>query len=143
MKQVLHFGGGEEVFEQVSIKDFLNNYKGIVQDTFWGAHVTSYFKTSSAPIDITLSQVIKGRIDSGVSLMTFFGHAATTAFDISVDEPENYTNQGKYPVIISNGCFTGFIHDANQGYSERFVFTKQRSNCLFSNIKYFANRWFG
>jgi hypothetical protein len=131
MKQVLHFGGGEEVFEQVLIKDFLNNYKGIVQDTFWGAHVTSYFKTSSAPIDITLSQVIKGRIDSGVSLMTFFGHAATTAFDISVDEPENYTNQGKYPVIISNGCFTGFIHDANQGYSERFVFAPNKGAIAF------------
>lgn len=63
--------------------------------------------------------------------MTFFGHAATTAFDISVDEPENYTNQGKYPVIISNGCFTGFIHDANPGYSERFVLAPNKGAIAF------------
>ncbi len=127
MKQVLHFGGGTTSSEQTFFKAFLQNYEKIITDTLWGANVSAFYKTNSAPISTTLSQVIKSKIDSGVSLVTFFGHSASTAFDISIDEPENYTNYKRYPVILSNGCFTGFIHDAIPGYSERFVFAKNKA----------------
>lgn len=120
-KQVLHFSGGSNYFEQTLFAGYLSNYQRIVQDTSWGAHVTSYSKTGSDPISQTMSQIIKSQINTGVSLITFFGHSATGAFDFSIDEPENYTNFHKFPVILSNGCFSGFIHDAQPGFSERFV----------------------
>jgi hypothetical protein len=126
MKQVLHFSGGENVSEQNLFKLYLANYERIAKDTSWGANVTTYTKTGSAPVSTTLAQVIKNQINNGVSLVTFFGHSASTAFDISIDEPENYSNT-KFPMILSNGCFTGFIHDVNPGYSERFVFAPNKA----------------
>lgn len=126
MKQVLHFAGGETVSEQFTFQSYLQTYQQIVEDSLYGAHVTNFYKTSAAPIQTTQAQIIKAAIDTGVSVITFFGHAAATAFDISIDEPENYTNKDKYPMILSNGCFTGFIHDVLPGYSERFVFAPNK-----------------
>lgn len=120
-KQLLHFSGGTSSFEQVVFRQYVNNYERIARDTMWGANVTTFTKTNNNPIDESLSQVIKSRINEGVSLLTFFGHSSTGSFDFSIDEPANYTNFGKYPLMLSNGCFTGLIHAASTGYSENFV----------------------
>ncbi len=124
-KRVLHFSGGTGSTEQTMFRYYLDQYKKVVEDTLWGASVTTYSKTTNAPIDQSQSAIIKADINKGVSLITFFGHSATGAFDFSIDEPENYTNQGKLPVIISNGCFAGLIHTSTPGYSERFVLEPQ------------------
>ncbi|MBL0310119.1 MAG: hypothetical protein IPP77_10700 [Bacteroidetes bacterium] len=130
-KQLLHFSGGTSSFEQVSFKSFVESYRLISNDTSWGTRVNTFTKNTNAPIDQSVSQIIKGKINEGVSWLTFFGHSATGAFDFSIDEPENYTNQGKYPIILSNGCFSGFIHDASPGYSERFVLPSDRGAIAF------------
>ena len=121
MKEVLHFGGGSNQAEQDLIAYFLNNFKATIQDSSYGGHVTSYFKTSSAPIFIDQSRELQTRINNGVSLMTFFGHASGSDFDQSTDIPENYGNQGKYPLVLANSCFAGDIHTTTQNISERFV----------------------
>lgn len=147
-KQVLHFSGGTTTQEQSNFKNYNNSFANIVKDTLWGANVTSFSRNSaSGPIDESMSQIIKGKINDGVSWLTFFGHSATGAFDFSIDEPENYSNVGKYPVILSNGCFSGLIHDAQVGYSERFVFADQKGSIAFiatsslslpSGLRYFS-----
>ncbi len=121
MKEVLHFGGGASVPEQDEIKNDLNNFKAIIEDTLFGGHVTSYFKTSTQPIVIDQSAALQAKIDSGVSIMTFFGHASGSGFDQSTDLPENYGNHDKLPIIIANSCFAGDIHTSIQSISERFV----------------------
>ncbi|MDB5283934.1 MAG: hypothetical protein JWO06_3009 [Bacteroidota bacterium] len=130
-KQVLHFSGGSSNIEQFQFHSYLAADSTRVVDTLWGAHVTTYSKTTNEPISQELSQVIKGQINQGVSLISFFGHSATGAFDFSIDEPENYTNYQKYPVIVSNGCFSGFIHDVDTGYSERFVLEANKGAIAF------------
>ncbi len=130
-KQVLHFSGGTTFSEQTLFRYYVDSYKNIVRDTSWGANVHTFSRTSNAPIEQAQAQVIRDKINTGVSLITFFGHSATGAFDFSIDEPENYTNAGKYPVIISNGCFAGFIHDINPGFSERFVLQPNKGAIAF------------
>lgn len=130
-KNILHFSGGTTSSEQFLFRAYTGDYARIASDSVWGATVTSFSKTSNNPIDVSLSQVIKEKINAGASWITFFGHSATGAFDFSIDEPENYTNQGKYPIILSNGCFAGFIHDAQVGYSERFVLGPDRGAIAF------------
>lgn len=131
-KQVLHFGGGTGASERLQFRNYLASYELTAEDTAWGANVTSFFaQQTSAPIDESQAQIIRGKIEEGASLLTFFGHSATGNFDFSIDEPENYQNLGKYPVIISNGCFAGFIHDAGKGYSERFVMPKDKGAAAF------------
>jgi len=122
MKQVLHFSGGSSLSEQTLLRNYVNNWRSIITDTFYGANVTSYNKTTNAPIQIGLQTEIKNKINHGISLLTFFGHSAAGAgFDISIDEPENYVNYDRYPVIISNGCLAGMLHGSVRNYSERFV----------------------
>ncbi|HLP21090.1 MAG TPA: C25 family cysteine peptidase, partial [Chitinophagales bacterium] len=130
-KNVLHFSGGTTPSEQFIFKYYVDNYRKIVEDSLWGGTVTSFSKTSNNPIDVSLSQVIRDKINAGASWITFFGHSATGAFDFSIDEPENYTNSPRFPIILSNGCFSGFIHDEGQGYSERFVLGPDRGAIAF------------
>jgi len=130
-KQVLHFSGGTGASEQSVFRSYIESYGKIVKDTLWGANPTTFTKTVDGPIDEALSQIIRQRIQEGASLLTFFGHSFTGGFDFSIDEPENYTNFGKYPVIISNGCFVGLIHDATPGYSERFVMPADKGGVAF------------
>lgn len=120
-KQLLHFSGGTGATEQQTFQNYLASYAAIAQDTSWGCNTTSFSKTSDAPIDQTESQIISNDINNGVTWITFFGHSSTGEFDFSIDEPENYTNYGKFPIILSNGCFSGDINEATPGYSERFV----------------------
>lgn len=126
MKQILHFGGGNVGSQQVIFANYLNNYKSIAEDTLWGANVSSVFKTSSSPLQNVQSEVLRQQIDNGVSLITFFGHSYAGGFDISFDEPENYTNRGKYPIFLANGCNAGLVHAGSESISERFVFAAQR-----------------
>jgi hypothetical protein len=130
-KQILHFSGGTDFSEQTLFAYFLNSYAQTAEDTFWGANVTTYSKTSSAPISQTEAQVISAQINSGVSLLSFFGHSATGAFDFSINEPETYTNVGRYPVILSNGCFSGDIFETTPSYSERFVLEANKGSIAF------------
>lgn len=126
MKQVIHLGGGTDLAQQNLFRNYLNNYASMAKGTSWGAEVNSVFKNSSAPIQTLPSELIRTRISDGVSLITFFGHSYAGGFDISFDDPENYTNAGKYPIFIANGCNSGLIHASQQSISERFVFQDQK-----------------
>lgn len=121
MKNVLHFGGGTTQGEQQQFSSYLNSYKGIIEDTSFGGHVESYFKTSSAPIQINQSDTLREQIENGVSVLTFFGHASGTGFDQSIDDPQNYNNFDRYPLLIANSCYAGDIHTTGISSSEAFT----------------------
>ncbi len=132
MKEVLHFGGGTSVGEQSQLASYLKNWEKIIRDTLYGANVEGFYKNTSNPIQLGLSAYLKGRINKGVSLLTFFGHSSANAgFDISIDEPQNYNNVDRYPVIISNGCLVGLIHAQSSNYSEQFVLPANRGAIAF------------
>ncbi len=123
MKDILHFAGGTNASESQLFTSYLNVYKSTLEDTLFGGNVTTFQKTSTAPIQITLSDSIKNMISRGTSLMTFFGHAsATGGFDQNVDDPSEWNNYQKYPLVVGNACFAGDIHlDNNASTSEKFV----------------------
>jgi hypothetical protein len=113
MKHVLHFGGGTTAIEQNNFRNYLNNYKTIIEDTLYGGQVSSFFKTSSAPIEINTSDTLQEFMDEGVSLMTFFGHAAASGFDQSIDDINSYNPlPGHYPFMLADGCYSGDIHSS-------------------------------
>jgi hypothetical protein len=127
MKQILHFGGGGNEYEQGLFRDYLTSYEQIAEDTCFGGNVHSFFKTTTDPIQMNLSDSIAILINSGVSMMPFFGHASSTGFDQNIDSPSNYDNQGKYPLLIGNSCYTGNIHLAeSQSTSEIFTLAPAR-----------------
>jgi hypothetical protein len=121
MKNVLHFGGGSSLAEQMVLKSYLKGYENIISDTLFGGHVRTFLKSSTEPIQINQSDSLKQIINNGVSLMTFFGHAAGIGFDISIDYPSEYNNYGKYPFLIANSCFAGDLFGSSHSSSEEFV----------------------
>ncbi|MDQ3050140.1 MAG: C25 family cysteine peptidase [Bacteroidota bacterium] len=131
MKQVLHFGGGNNATQQAEISQILHSFENIIEDTLMGANVTTILKTSPDPIQVNLSQYLQALIDTGVTLMTFVAHASGTTFDISTDIPQNYNNKDRYPLILANSCFVGDIHDPLRRVAEDFVLLPDKGSLGF------------
>jgi hypothetical protein len=124
-KHILHFSGGSSSAEQKNFQSFLNSMGAIAESSYFAGTVKLVAKENQNPITPTELQVIKDRISDGVSLMNFFGHFTTSesGFDVNLDEPKNWNNKGKYPILIANSCYNGNIfHNANSN-SQSFVLT--------------------
>ena len=124
-KQILHFSGGTEPAEQVLLQNFLNEMGDIAEDYYFAGNVELVAKENDNPINPNELAEIKDRISDGVTLMNFFGHFTTSSsgFDINLDEPSTWDNQGKYPLLIANSCYNGNIFHNSFSNSEAFVLT--------------------
>jgi hypothetical protein len=132
MKNILHFGGGANVSEQTTYANYLANYAEIIEDTLYGGKVHTFLKNSSAPIQISTSDSVRSLINNGSSMMCFFGHASASGFDQSIDFPENYNNQDKYPFLLANSCYSGNIHlQYSESTSEDWVLIPDRGAIAF------------
>ncbi|MBL1280604.1 MAG: hypothetical protein COA33_010040 [Fluviicola sp.] len=122
-KQVLHFVGGSTGPQQTQFKYYMDNMGDILEDSLFGGNVTSIYKTNSNPLTPTTLTAITDRIANGVSLMTYFGHAtaSTSGFEINLDEPSNWNNSSKFPIMLVNACYNGNIYKYVNSYSEDFV----------------------
>lgn len=130
-KNVLHLGGGSSLSEQQLLAAYLDNYKNIIEDSAFGGFVTTFLKTSSAPMPITRVDSIKQIIRDGLSIMTVFGHGSGQGFDQNIDDPENYTNYDRHPILIANSCLTGDIFQNSLLLSERFVLAQNKGSVAF------------
>ena len=106
-KQVLHFGGGRTDYQQSTIQGFLNSMQTTIEGANFGGKVQRIYKSTSAPFDPLVLNGITDRIRKGVSIINFFGHSSQTGFEINIDDPLNWKNKGKYPILISNSCDAG------------------------------------
>ena len=136
-KNILHFGGGSTSTEQFQFKNYLAHYEQYLEGEWFGGNVTSFFKTVSDPVDpVTLFEVTD-LINEGASIMTFFGHASADGFDQNVDDPNNWENQGKYPLVVGNACLTGNIFEPTAlSTSEKYILIQDKGAIAFlSNVK--------
>ena len=109
-KQILHFGGGSNAYQQTTFQGYLNSMQESIESASFGGKVKRIYKNSSLPFDPTLLTDITAKIQQGVSLITLFGHAASSGFEINIDSPSNWHNIGKYPILIANTCYTGNMY---------------------------------
>jgi hypothetical protein len=109
MKNVAHFAGGNSWMEEQPFYYILQNYANVITQPLFGAKVYTFQKTSPNPINGSLTDSIKNLVDTGVSIMTFFGHAGGSDWDESIDYPSDFSNNGKYPFMIADACFSGDI----------------------------------
>lgn len=131
-KRVLHFSGGSDKFQQDAFKSYLNTFGNIIKDTLFGATTFSFQKTTTAPIQINVSDSVTDLINYGASLITFFGHGSVTGFDQAIDDPSIYNNTNKYPLFLANSCYSGDIHlPESNSTSEVFTLIDQKGSIGF------------
>jgi len=130
-KHIVHLSGGGSAAEQNTIRNHLANMAGILEQSDFGAKTFAFYKTSPDPIQYSQSEVITNRINAGASILTFFGHSSPNGFDFSLDDPANYRNENRYPLMIALGCYSGAIHRSSKTVGEKFVFQEKKGALAF------------
>lgn len=123
MKKIIHLAGGTGDLAD-RLFGHLNDMKDIIEESTMAADVKTFQKVSNSPTQNPLSTDILGEVNKGASIMTFFGHSSAGTFDFSIEDPSQYDNGPRMPLVISLGCHSGNIHApifAPQGISESFV----------------------
>jgi len=126
MKRIIHLGGGNTAFEQSTIRSHLTSMGDIMEENTFAGSVSAFYKSSSDPVQVSQSGQINELFNSGISLLTFFGHSNSNTFDFNIDDPGNLKNQNRYPVIVSLGCFAGRMHGDFRSLGENYIFSDNR-----------------
>jgi hypothetical protein len=132
-KNVVHVNGSGDGSLGEMLAYSLNGFNRIVSDSMYGANVYDFTKLSSAPIEQVSSLRLYGLFEEGIGMLTYFGHSSATTLEFNLDNPTNYNNQGKYPLISILGCNAGNFYTFNtvrlqskETISEKFVLAKDR-----------------
>lgn len=121
-KRVLHLSGGGNAIEQTLIRNNMLNLEDVLENSRLGSEVFTYYKNNTDVLASAALEGITGLINTGVSIITFYGHSAPGTWDFNLEDPSKYKNTGKYPFINSLGCYSGNIFgDKAETISERFV----------------------
>ncbi|MBQ3676610.1 MAG: hypothetical protein II926_04505 [Bacteroidales bacterium] len=132
MKNVIHFGGGTTAIEQTTFRRYLTQYAQSLRGEYFGADVHSFYKQSSDIYETTEPEAIRKYVNEGTALITFFGHASGSGFDQNIDHPSIFDNQGRYPLILANSCYSGDIFaDNDYNVSKIWTFAENRGSIGF------------
>ena len=138
MKNIAHVIGGKDGAESDLFKLYMGSYERIIKDTFYGAKVETFSKSSTATVQILASQRIEELFNEGMSMVSYFGHSSANTLEFNLSTPETYNNQGKYPFFNVSGCTAGNNYNADvlrlQGImslSEKYVLANQRGSIAF------------
>ncbi|MGB3466711.1 MAG: C25 family cysteine peptidase, partial [Cyclobacteriaceae bacterium] len=121
-KRSLLLSGGQTTGEQNQFRGFIEQFEDVLSGTFLGGTSSLFSKQDSKAVTFIN---VTDEINKGVSLVTFFGHSSATTSDIEVglvSNPEvGYTNKGRYPVFLVNGCNAGNFY-ANETVNSTRIF---------------------
>lgn len=134
-KNVIHMVGSNNQGEINQLASYLKAHEAIIRDTLYGAQVTDFIKSSIPGSEQTATERLKNLMNSGVNLLTYFGHSAATTLAYNLEDPSNYSNYGKYPVFHMMGCNVGdiFIFDQTRvsninTVSEKYLFANEQGS---------------
>jgi len=145
MKNVVHVVGGSEPVLQAMLDEYMTKYKGIIEDTLFGAKVTTFTKTSANSVEQINNGLLDRLFEEGITLMTYFGHSSTTNLEFNLNNPAQYNNRGKYPLFIALGCNAGNFYNFNtarfstqETLSEKYVLAADRGTIGFIASSHFG-----
>ncbi|MEL6986216.1 MAG: C25 family cysteine peptidase [Bacteroidota bacterium] len=130
-KRFIHLSGGAGTTEQNLIASYLDNMALNIERSRLGASVESFYKESQDIVDGSQAEKLTNSINEGCSYITFFGHSSAQTFDYSINNPEDFENEGRYFVLNAMGCSAGKIHSGANTLSERFVFAEKKGAIAF------------
>ena len=107
MKKVLQLAGANDPLIGGTIDSAMARYREIISDTSFGGTVINYSKTGDPGAYPSAVLNFTNEYNKGSAIVEYFGHSSSSTIDFSLDNPANYTNNGKYPMFIVNGCLAG------------------------------------
>ncbi len=125
MKRVIHNSGGL-AGETSTIRAYTNNMANVLTNNRFGADVHTFYKTSNDPIQLSSYEQMLDLINGGVSLWMIYGHSSAFAVDFDIGAPSAYNNNGRYPLMLIMGCFSGQCSSPQQGIGEQFTLASDR-----------------
>ncbi len=140
-KNVFHFIGGVSGTEQQSFLDATRSGRAFIEGVNFGGEVYEYLKNSNEPVNPADLYMLTDKIREGVAFIQLYGHSSYSAgFDTNLDNPNNWDNKGKYPIVIANGCNSGDLYNNSTTYSnsEEYVITRDNGA-----IAYISTTTFG
>lgn len=139
MKNVAQITGAiDDVSLAALINFFMGGYKKTLSDTAFGGNVYSFNKNSGQYTAVGSNKTIDDLFAEGLSYLTYFGHSSPNTLEFNLDNPQNYNNTGKYPLIMVNGCNSGnlFLFDTLRSISkgtlsEKYIFANNKGGIGF------------
>lgn len=145
MKTMVHVVGANDPSLDVALTRDQNAYKAIIEGPEYGANVTSFNRTATGPETPQTNALMTSLFNNGISLLNYFGHSASTALDYNLNSPDQFSNYGKYPVFLVNGCNAGNIYSFDTSrisiitsLSENFVLAKDKGAIAFIASTHFG-----
>src|SRR6185436_6904325 len=100
MKNVVHVTGASDPYLGIVLCNYMGVYKQMIEDTLFGANVSTFCKATAGSVEQINSQNISNLFNEGISILTYFGHSSSTTLEFNLDNPQAYSNQGKYPIFL-------------------------------------------
>ncbi len=129
-KRALHLSGGADEAEIGEFFSYVNQFKDVAESPYWGAEVKTFSKKSTGS---TENIIIDSVVNEGLSLITMYGHSSVNFSDIQVgdiDDPNlNYNNRdGKFPLFVINGCYSGRIFEGFDTWAENWTLAEGKGS---------------
>ncbi|MCB0856026.1 MAG: hypothetical protein KDD63_27575, partial [Bacteroidetes bacterium] len=121
MKEGVLLGGGGQPSEQNAIEEAFSYFMDIFTGRPYGGKAHYFQKRSSSVVIDPTSASYHDEISGGVSLIHFFGHSTQNIQDVSIKEPQEYNNFGRYPLMMAMGCFGGDFTVGGASFGERWI----------------------
>jgi Peptidase family C25 len=128
-KNILHLSGGGTVGEPIKFQ--LKSFADVLSKGKFGANITTFYKNTIDPVEVAQNDKIFDRINKGLSIITFFGHSATSVLEFDVNNANLLNNKNRTPVFFALGCSAGNVHQPSVGVSENFVFYPNKGVSAF------------
>ena len=135
MRNASFVAGSSELSLQEELDSLQKKYRNYWKNGSSGGKGYIFTRTTldgQAPLSNTF---MNGLWNGGQSMLEYFGHSSATTLEYNLDNPNVYTNVGKYPIMVINGCLAGdyFNYDPNRittsnniSISEKYTFANQR-----------------
>lgn len=123
-KNLVHLSGGNNESELNVFRSYIDNFASIAAGELLGGESVQLSKNNNSAVEFIN---ISDEINDGVMMVTFFGHSSGSITDIEIGEVSDpafgYSNKGKYPIFMVNGCLAGDFFSENESFGVDWIIT--------------------
>ncbi|MEQ9402982.1 MAG: C25 family cysteine peptidase [Cyclobacteriaceae bacterium] len=123
-KDFLQLSGGISQGELDTFAGYIQEFTDVLEKDFIGGRAFNTGKQTGESVEFV---DVADRVNQGVGYVTFFGHSSGTVTDIEIGRVSNpefgFSNEGRYPVFLVNGCKAGEIFGGNFTFGEDWMIT--------------------